>query len=308
MPGVSDVINLCINDYAFYWSLPELIGIQNGYYEDEGLNIKIHNVTPKSQVISKSKMYIDLQKNKLSDFYHAAEYVSLSRVIENNNSQIVCWSPWNKNAINGSFGLYVNNNSNISQPEQLRNKKISVESSTGSYYTAVEDLEKYFPVDDLNFLKLGDPHERLLSTINGDASASSLMGIYCEFAQFLGLKKLMESSRRRGTLMISHNDMNAEVIRSFIRATNMSINFINNNPSEIRDFYLEKLQFIIDKFPTDKQKIIIDNQSNISIPKWEFWQKYPEDEFLDLYSWMLERNLIQSGINYNDIVNSSVFL
>ena len=98
--------------------------------------------------------------------------------------------------------------------------------------------------------------------------------------------------------MISHNDMNAEVIRSFIRATNKSIDFINNNPSEIRDFYLEKLQFIIDKFPTDKQKIIIDNQSNISIPKWEFWQKYPEDEFLDLYSWMLERNLIQSGINW----------
>ena len=125
---------------------------------------------------------------------------------------------------------------------------------------------------------------------------------------FRGLKKLMESSRRRGTLMISHNDMNAEVIRSFIHATNMSINFINNNPSEIRDFYLEKLQFIIDKFPTDKQKIIIDNRLNISIPKWEFWQKYPEDEFLDLYSWMLERNLIQSGINYNDIVNSSVFL
>ena len=27
---ISTLINLSINDYAFYWSLPELIGIENG--------------------------------------------------------------------------------------------------------------------------------------------------------------------------------------------------------------------------------------------------------------------------------------
>ena len=74
---ISTLINLSINDYAFYWSLPELIGIENGFYEDENLKIKVNNVTPVGKVKSKSQMYIDLQKKNLSDFYHAAEDLAL---------------------------------------------------------------------------------------------------------------------------------------------------------------------------------------------------------------------------------------
>ena len=301
----STLINLSINDYAFYWSLPELIGIENGFYEDENLKIKVNNVTPVDKVKSKSQMYIDLQKRNLSDFYHAAEYVSLSRVAENEDSKIVCYSPWNESTINGSFGLYVR--PNFSNPKQLANKKIAVEASTGSYYTTIEDLEKYFPVDDSNFLKLGDPHERLLSTLNEETSASSLMGIYCEFAVSLGLNKLMESTRRKGTLMISRTDLETDYIKSFIRATNKSIHYINDHPDDIRDFYINKIQFIINKFSFKQQKIINQNISDISIPSWEPWQEYPEDTFNEIYSWMSQRNLINPSINYSDIVNSSIF-
>ena len=301
----STLINLSINDYAFYWSLPELIGIENGFYEDENLKIKVNNVTPVGKVKSKSQMYIDLQKKNLSDFYHAAEYVSLSRVAENEDSKIVCYSPWNESAINGSFGLYVR--PNFSNPKQLANKKIAVEASTGSYYTTIEDLEKYFPVDDSNFLKLGDPHERLLSTLNEETSASSLMGIYCEFAASLGLNKLMESTRRKGTLMVSRNDLETDHIKSFIRATNKSIQYINDHPDDIRDFYINKIQFIINKFSLEQQKIINQNISDISIPSWEPWQEYPEDTFNEIYSWMSQRNLINPSIDYSDIVNSSIF-
>ncbi len=301
----STMINLSINDYAFYWSLPELIGIENGYYDEENLSIKVNNVTPDSTVKSKSQMYIDLQKKKLSDFYHAAEYVSLSRAAESENSSIVCYSPWNGSAINGSFGLYVNKD--VSSPEQLTNKKIAVEASTGSYYTTIEDLESYFQINDSNFLKLGDPHERLMSTLNEETSASSLMGIYGDFAISLGLKKLTESKRRKGTLMISRNDLDIDIIRSFIRATNKSINYINNNSNNVLDYYLNKLQFIINKFPTNKQKIINKNLSSITIPFWEPWQLYPETKFNELYSWMLERKLISPSINYSDIVNTSIF-
>jgi len=302
---ISTLVNLSINDYAFYWSLPELIGIENGFYEDENLKIKVNNVTPIDKVKSKSQMYIDLQKKNLSDFYHAAEYASLSRVAENEDSKIVCYSPWNESAINGSFGLYVG--PDFSNPKQLMNKKIAVEASTGSYYTTIEDLEKYFPVDDSNFLKLGDPHERLLSTLNEETSASSLMGIYCEFAVSLGLNKLMESTRRKGTLMISRNDLENDHIKSFIRATNKSIRYINDHPDDIRDFYINKIQFIINKFSLEQQEIINQNISDISIPSWEPWQEYPEDTFNEIYSWMSQRNLINPSINYSDIVNSSIF-
>ena len=301
----STIINLSINDYAFYWSLPELIGIEKGYYDEENLSIQVNNVTPDRAVKSKSQMYIDLQKKNLSDFYHAAEYVSLSRAAESENSSIVCYSPWNDSAINGSFGLYVAND--ISSPDQLTNKKIAVEASTGSYYTTIEDLESYFQINDSNLLKLGDPHERLLSTLNEETSASSLMGVYGDFALSLGLKKLMESKRRKGTLMISRNDIDIDTVKSFIRATNKSINYINDNSDNVLDFYLKKLQFIINKFDYEQQKIINKNLSSIVLPFWEPWQTYPENKYNELYSWMLERKLISPSINYSDIVNTSIF-
>ena len=99
----------------------------------------------------------------------------------------------------------------------------------------------------------------------------------------------------------------ADHIKSFIRATNKSIQYINDHPDDIRDFYINKIQFILDKFSLEQQKIINQNISDISIPSWEPWQEYPEDTFNEIYSWMSQRNLISPSINYSDIVNSSIF-
>ena len=107
--------------------------------------------------------------------------------------------------------------------------------------------------------------------------------------------------------MVSRNDLETDHIKSFIRATNKSIQYINNHPDDIRDFYINKIQFIINKFSFEQQKIINQNIPDISIPSWEPWQEYPEDTFNEIYSWMSQRNLINPSIDYSDIVNSSIF-
>ena len=100
-------IYLSLNNYAFYWSFPELVAIENGYYADQGLELNLNDITPVEKISNKSQLYGNLQQNKLSDFYHAAELVSISRVIESHgNSKIIALSPWTESGVNGSFALF----------------------------------------------------------------------------------------------------------------------------------------------------------------------------------------------------------
>ena len=176
----SDIVRiyLILNNYAFYWSFPELVAIKNGYYADQGLELNLHDITPKEKISNKSKLYGNLQQNKLSHFYHAAEYVSISRVIESKDtSKILALSPWTEFGINGSFALFTKMNSTVNDFHDLFDKKIAIESGTGSYYRTIAELEELFPVAEDNLIKMGDPHERLLAVLNNDVFASSIMAV-----------------------------------------------------------------------------------------------------------------------------------
>ena len=301
------IINLSINYLAFYWSFPELVASKFGYYEDEGLHVIIHDVTPKIKIENKSDMYVSLQKKKLSEIFHAAEYVSINRVLQNSNSQIVAFSPWSVNALNGSFGIFVRDDDVIENPTDLDNKEIAVEAGTGSYYTTIDDLEKYMDVENLKFKKLGDPHERLISLINNEVSASSLLGIYAEMAPLFGLRKLIDSTRRRGTLMVAAKDLPVDSIQSFITATNRAISNINKHPENFTRYYCSYIEPIFSEFPKHMQKQLNDFLNTVKIPEWDIWQTYPEDEFDQICNWLTSRNLLENSKNYDELVNQSVF-
>jgi len=292
---------------AFYWSFPELVASKFGYYEDEGLDVVIHDVTPKIKIENKSDMYVSLQNKKLSEIFHAAEYVSIDRVIQNSNSRIVAFSPWNLDALNGSFGIFVRNDSGITRPADLTNKEIAVEAGTGSYYTTIDDLEKYINVKNLKFKKLGDPHERLISLINNEVSACSLLGIYSEMALHLGLRKLINSTRRRGTLMVAAKDLPLGHIRSFVTATNRAIVYINENSDTLTSHYCSYIEPILSKFPEQTQNKLNTFVANVKIPKWDLWQTYPVNEFDDICNWLKNRNLLEKTKTYEELVNQSVF-
>jgi len=311
MMNSSDMVKiyLSLNNYAFYWSFPELVAIENGYYADQGLELNLNDITPVEKISNKSQLYGNLQQNKLSDFYHAAELVSISRVIESHgNSKIIALSPWTESGVNGSFALFTKMSSIVNNFHDLFDKKIAIESGTGSYYRTIAELEALFPIKEDNLVKMGDPHERLLSVLNDDVFASSIMGIYVDIANILGLKKIMTYSGKTGTLMVGKSDIDAELINSFIKGTNRAITEINHRSETLKELWFSKIEFIIkNAFPVHLQGIILEHKDDITIPKWEPWQKYPKIQFEENYSWLIDRNLVQSGYSYDQLVRSSVF-
>jgi len=301
------LIQLSINNLAFYWSFPEIVAIEQGFYDDEGLSIKVNDVTPESRVNSKNKMYESLQERGLADIYHAAEWVSIYRSSISNKSKIIAWSPWKKDAVNGSFGLYTKNISGIVKPTDLQNRLIAVEKGTGSYFTTLEDLEKFFTREKVKFRMMGDPHERLLAVINGQVTASSLLGVYSDLAEHLQLKKIFESKRKKGTLMVASDNVTTDSLKKFIKATNRAINSINNYPKKFMSKYVEGFKIILEKL--GKEIPIEEDLGRVlRIPKWSLWKKYPKEKFNDTYQWMLKNKLIKEGYTYNYLVDNRAFI
>jgi ABC-type nitrate/sulfonate/bicarbonate transport system substrate-binding protein len=299
-------INQGINNLAYYWSFPELMAQQKGFYKEEVIEMVIHDITPSGVVSNKSEMYKDLQKEGKQDIYHAAEYVCLTRAIGNTTGKIVAISPWLKEGLNASFGLYVKPKT-IKKPQELEGKPIAIEKGTGSYYTTIEDLEKFMPREGIKLQQIGDPHLRLEALVKGEVAAASVMGPYADLAEHMGMLKVMESPRRKGTLMIARNDISASLLSAYLRATNKAIRDINAKPDEYRKFYFEYFSKIIPRLAPELQKPGKELKATIRVPKWKQWGIYPKSDFEDIYRWMVERKLVEAGHKYEELVDLRVF-
>ncbi|MEE9283941.1 MAG: hypothetical protein V3U49_07715, partial [Nitrososphaerales archaeon] len=217
-------------------------------------------------------------------------------------------SRWLKDALNASFGLYAKPDSDMLEARDLEGKLVAVEEGTGSYYTTIEDLERYFPRKQINLKKIGDPHERLLAIVNGDVSAGSLLGPYVDLAEHLGLANILDSERKKGTLMVARSDMDVAIIRKFLKGTNRAIRAINKNPERYRPFYFENFQIILERLPNDLRSRGEELRNTIAVPKWSEWEEYPREAFEASYQWMVEREMVKGGYSYDMVVDRRVFV
>ena len=221
--------------------------------------------------------------------------------------KIVAYSPWVKNGLNASFGLYVDAKSGIKKPEDLTDKSIAIENGTGSYYTTLEDLEQHIPREHIRLTQIGDPHLRLKALVRGEVAAASVMGPYADLAERIGMVKLMESKRRRGTLMIARNDVDSSTLSAYIKATNRAISDINTRPDEHKTLYFEWFSKIIPRLAQKMRSTAEKMRLTITVPAWKEWEPYSESDFNYIYDWMVERKLVEAGHKYKDLVDLRAF-
>jgi ABC-type nitrate/sulfonate/bicarbonate transport system substrate-binding protein len=304
---LSSTINQGINSLAYFWSFPEIVAERMGFYTDEGISVVLHDVTPSGVVPSKSGMYKELQIKGVQDVYHAAEYVCIERAVGNATGKIVAHSPWSEEGLNGSFGLYVDPRGGIMRSEDLEGKPIAIEEGSGSYYTAIEDLTGHVSKGGMRLTQVGDPHLRIEALVHGEVAAASLMGPYADLAGEMGLVKLMDSRRRRGTLMIAKNTLDTSTLSGYLRATNRAIRSINHGPDEHIALYLEWFSKIIPKLGGESESAAKKATQAIVVPRWMEWRRYTKPNFDEVYRWMVERRLVEVDHTYEELVDSKAF-
>lgn len=295
------LLNLAISRYAFYWSFPEIVADYMSLFKESGLQIKWHDITP-SSIVYKGDLYVDAMKNGLTDLYHAGEWACISRVINSGIGWVVAKSLPSEGTLNSTFSLFVRPDSDVKEPRMLAGRKIAIDLGTGSYYTALQDLESFVSKDKIKFVQIGDPHKRLIALVRGEVDCASLLGPWSELAKVMGMKCLLSTRRKNPTVIVVRRDLEPSTINAFFKAVNHAIELINNEPDRFKKIYFEKVRIILLEMPDEIRSYEDELLKVIKVPRWMKWEPYTKEDFDIAYRWMVERSLVDRGFTYIDVM------
>lgn len=292
---------LAVNSYAFHWSFPEIVADQMGLFKKWGLRLEWTDATPR-KLAKKGSMYTDLLNKGLTDLYHAGEWACIERVLSHAGAGIVAKSSPSNGTLNSTFTLYVGEGSEIRSPEQLANKLVAVEPGTGSFYTALQDLERHMTRDEIKLVHGGEPHRRLMMLARRQVVAASLLGPWADLAEVLGMRAVLRTKRTNPTTAVIRRNQSPEPVSRFFEAVNEAIEMINSGPERVRNIYFESFSRVLAKLPLDIREAGLRMKRKLSASRWEKWQPYMKGDFEKTYAWMLERRLARPKATYRDVL------
>jgi NitT/TauT family transport system substrate-binding protein len=116
-------------------------------------------------------------------------------------------SPW---------AIFVRPDSNIRQPEDLKDVPVAVGLRAGSHFNVPYRLEKYLPLEHIKTVNTGGFGARLKALLDGEVEAASLLPPQIAMAEQLGLRKIIED--RFHTLWWVPDRAAPEVVRAYLNA------------------------------------------------------------------------------------------
>jgi len=294
-------LNIAVNMYNFQWTFPEMVADELGLFGKQGLKVTWRDVTPEGTA-DKAALYTDLLRTGKTDIYHAGEWVCILRVLSSEGSRIASKSIPGPGTMNATFSLWVRKNSGYTSPADLEGKPIAIELGTGSYYTTLQDLERYFPRDSAKLVPVGEPHKRFRALLEREVEAASLLSPWADFGKPASLVEILKTKRSNPTTIVVREDDDPEKLRGFFAATNEAIDAINNRPDEFRELYFRKVERSLAEMPAVVKKMGAEVRKAIGVPRWNHWVPYTKRDFDRTYGWMVERKLAPSGHTSTEVV------
>ncbi len=284
-------LRLALNAYAFHWAFPEIVADENGLFGSSGVEVAWEDVTP-GRATNKTALYTDLLREKKTDVYHAGEWACINRVAKADDSWIAAKSDPGRGTLNSTFSIYVRRDAGIRRPADLAGEGIAIEAGTGSYYTALQDLERFVPRDSVKLVQMGEPHKRLVALLRGEVKAASLVGPWPAIGEVFGLSLLLKTRRTNPTTIVVRKDMDRELFRRFMTATNQAIRVINRDPDRFKGSQFRRVARILEEMPPEFRKRGKEIEENLTVPRWKPWSAYTKTEFSRTSRWMSARNLL----------------
>ena len=267
-------------------SLPLIIADHNGYFKEEGLQLKIEHFK------SAADRDTALQTGKI----HGAISDMLSVVFFNDNSFGIKIT----SKTDGSFKLIAGKNSNISKIEQSAGKSIGISKNTIIEYLTDRIMESS-NIDVNSPQKVAIPKipTRLEMLNSGNLDMATLPEPLASTAISAG-GKVLSSSDKLGInpgVMVFTKDAVAskpEEIKAFYRAYNKAVEFLKEEKMEnYIDFAIKESGFP----DTVKGTLTLPNYSKASMPT--------EKELEEVLNWLKAKKLTTNDYKLEDLSNSS---
>ena len=280
--------------------LPVLVARDQGYFEDEGLEIEIVTAPGTAQMSSDhgamrgvvfDRTMESLYNDGEVDQYRMCEWGVMKRTVEaaeqgQRPAKIVALG-----AAMSSFALVAAPDGDIYEPEQLKDRPVAVSPFNGSHFTTLKMLEGFIEQQHIQTVNAGTMMERLDQLRRGEIAAASLMEPWISVAQRQGFRVLIETHSSRSEA--SRDDLDSSTLAAMFRAQARAADAINADRASYAHYLLAEVEGLLE--PED-------------FAAWRLLHAHParytRQRFEDTYRWMRRWDLVSAGAEYDAVVDN----
>lgn len=280
--------------------LPVLVARDEGYFNDEGLDLDFVTTPGMAQVTTTHLVKFDsifdrpldsVYNDGGIDQYRMCEWGIMKRAVEAEAQHLRDRKIVALGASMSMFAVVVNPNSDIYEPEMLKNKEIAVTPNNGSDFTTLKMMEGFLAPEYIKRTHAGSMLKRLEAVRDGKVAAASLMEPWISVAQKWGMRILIESHSTRSEA--AGDDLDTDTLKRMFRAQARAVKQIEKDPTPYIHYFIAETGGLLEPHEFQAWRLL-------HAPP----QPYTRERFDDTYNWTVKWNMTVPGATYETVVDN----
>ena len=280
--------------------LPVLVARDRGYFKDEDLDIEFVTTPGMAQVTTTHLVKFDSVFDRPLDTvyneggidqYRMCEWGIMKRAVEANAGGLRGRKIVALGASMSKFAIAVAPESDIYEPEMLKNKPIAVTPNNGSDFTTLKMMEGFLAPEHIKRTHAGPMLKRIEAVRDGKVAAASLMEPWISVAQKQGLRILIESHSTRSEA--AGDDLDGKTLAAMFRAQARAVKEIERDPTPYIHYFIRETGGLLEPHEFQTWRLL-------HAPP----QPYTRERFDDTYNWTVKWNMTVPGATYETVVDN----
>jgi NitT/TauT family transport system substrate-binding protein len=284
--------------------LPVLVARDNGFFTDEGLDIDFVTTPGMAQITTSHLVKFDsvfdrplesVYNEGGIDQFRMCEWGIMKRAVEADREGLRGRKIVALGASMSMFAIAVAGDSDIYEPEMLKDKAIAVTPNNGSHFTTLKMMEGFLAPDHVKTTHAGSMQKRLEAVREGKVAAASLMEPWISVAQKQGLRILIESHSTRSEA--AGDDLDGETLAKMFRAQARAVKILERDPAPYIHYLIAETGGLLEPGELQTWRLL-------HAPP----QPYTRERFDDTYNWTVKWNMVVPGATYENTVDNRAWV
>ncbi|HWP27831.1 MAG TPA: hypothetical protein VNL39_15990 [Xanthobacteraceae bacterium] len=280
--------------------LPVLVARDEGYFRDEGLDIEFVTTPGMAQITTSHVVKFDSVFDRPLDSvyneggidqYRMCEWGIIKRAVEANAQGLRSRRIVALGASMSKFAIVVSRDSDIYEPEMLKNRPIAVTPNNGSHFTTLKMMEGFLLPEHVQTVHVGSMLKRLEAVRDGRVAAASVMEPWISVAQKWGMRILVESHSTRSEA--ASDELDAATLKKLFRAQERAVKKIEKDPTPYVHYFIRETGGLLQPHEFQTWRLL-------HAPP----QPYTRERFEDTYRWTVKWNMTVPGATYENTVDN----
>ncbi|MPZ58360.1 MAG: hypothetical protein GEU91_18070 [Rhizobiales bacterium] len=280
--------------------LPVLVARDEGFFKDEDLDIEFVTTPGMAQVTTTHLVKFDSVFDRPLDSvyneggidqYRMCEWGIMKRAVEANTQHLRGRKIVALGASMSKFAIAVLPDSDIYEPEMLKDKPIAVTPNNGSHFTTLKMMEGFLAPEHVKTTGAGSMPKRIEALRAGKVAAVSLMEPWISVAQKMGLRILIESHSTRSEA--AGDDLDGKTLAAMFRAQARAAKVLEKDPTPYIHYFIAETGGLLEPHEFQAWRLL-------HAPP----QPYTRERFDDTYTWTVKWNMTVPGATYDAVVDN----